>query len=297
MATTGLQGFETAPQLHQIINRDERVANNIGITYLDQYNDAQLAKYNNEYNYWLWQQQAEYNSPANQVARAKEAGLNPNVIAGNVSSGNLNSTPESRANFKSHIFENKMQGVNVGLNAFNSVLDAIKTGVQSVSGISGIPDDISSYRKMINSTMSEGREKMAVNRISQQLENIQKSYLLFGDYSPKLMDALGIHDNRLGVYSYPKYDKIGYIEDNLSKALKESMYGKGLLLELGRKGLTNEKIRSDIQNAFKQGSLFDVNRDYKEFESQMMQKQLDWYGANKIAPWILGGAGLISKFL
>lgn len=296
MSASTLPGTSTAPQLNLIANAEERIGKGIGLGYVDQYNDAELARYNNEYNYWLWQQQAEYNSPAQQVARAKEAGLNPNVIAGNVSSGNLTAMPESRANFKSHIFDNTMQAVNVGLNSFNSVLDAVKTGVNSVSQITNIPDDIKSYRQMLTQNMYESKEKTVADRIAKNLENIKNSHLLVGDDSQKLLDALGLWDNRLGVYAYPKYDKRAYIEDNLSKALKESVYGKSLLNNLANQELSNTKLRSDILNLGKQNSLLDVNKSYKNFESQMLEKQLQWYGANKIAPWILGAGSLISKF-
>lgn len=44
--------------------------------------------------YSLWKTQAEYNTPANQVKRYLEAGLNPNLIYGQVSSGNMSTTPD-----------------------------------------------------------------------------------------------------------------------------------------------------------------------------------------------------------
>lgn len=44
-----------------------------------------------EMKYWLMQQ--EYNSPANQVARLKEAGLNPNLFYSQGNTGNASSTP------------------------------------------------------------------------------------------------------------------------------------------------------------------------------------------------------------
>lgn len=44
----------------------------------------------------LWRMQAEYNTPANQVARLRAAGLNPNLIYGNGSTntGNMSSAPQ-----------------------------------------------------------------------------------------------------------------------------------------------------------------------------------------------------------
>jgi hypothetical protein len=49
---------------------------------------SKLAQYDNEYNYWMWQQQNAYNSPVNQVARYQEAGLSPALMYGQGSPGN-----------------------------------------------------------------------------------------------------------------------------------------------------------------------------------------------------------------
>lgn len=53
----------------------------------------------NEYNMQMWHMQNAYNTPAAQVARYREAGLNPNLIYGNGSSsaGNASSAPEMEA--------------------------------------------------------------------------------------------------------------------------------------------------------------------------------------------------------
>lgn len=41
----------------------------------------------------LWQMQQDYNSPANQVARLKDAGINPNLALSNISTGSASSAP------------------------------------------------------------------------------------------------------------------------------------------------------------------------------------------------------------
>lgn len=47
----------------------------------------------NEANLRLWRMQAEYNKPINQMARYKEAGLNPNLIYSQGNPGNMTSSP------------------------------------------------------------------------------------------------------------------------------------------------------------------------------------------------------------
>lgn len=51
-----------------------------------------LARYQNELQMQNWREMNEYNSPKNQMLRYQEAGLNPNLIYGNISSGNASST-------------------------------------------------------------------------------------------------------------------------------------------------------------------------------------------------------------
>lgn len=59
--------------------------------------NMELAKYQNEWNEYMWNKQNEYNTPKNQMARYLDAGLNPNLIygSGSASSGNSTSVPTS----------------------------------------------------------------------------------------------------------------------------------------------------------------------------------------------------------
>lgn len=57
--------------------------------------NMKLAKYQNEFNYRMWQENNAYNSPASQMSRFKEAGLNPNLMYGQGSPGNSPSPVQS----------------------------------------------------------------------------------------------------------------------------------------------------------------------------------------------------------
>lgn len=50
----------------------------------------------NEWNYQLWREQMAYNTPANQVARLRAAGLNPNLFYSQGDPGNASSSPTMR---------------------------------------------------------------------------------------------------------------------------------------------------------------------------------------------------------
>lgn len=79
-----------------IFNMFSSLANN-------SFNAAEAAKnrrwqehmYDKQYqdNVNLWQMQQDYNSPANQVARLKDAGINPNLALSNISTGSASSAP------------------------------------------------------------------------------------------------------------------------------------------------------------------------------------------------------------
>lgn len=62
--------------------------------YLNYKYNQRLAEQQNAYNIDMWKMQNEYNSPANQMRRYEEAGLNPALLAGQITPGNASSAPE-----------------------------------------------------------------------------------------------------------------------------------------------------------------------------------------------------------
>ena len=75
-----------------------------GASLLTNYMNNQFAasesKKANQFNYLMWNLANEYNSPKNQMARLKEAGLNPNLVYGNgsVVGNTTTSTPTYNKN-------------------------------------------------------------------------------------------------------------------------------------------------------------------------------------------------------
>ncbi|UPW40795.1 DNA pilot protein [Sigmofec virus UA08Rod_6800] len=57
----------------------------------------QAAKDTNDTNVDLWREQAAYNTPAKQVQRWRDAGLNPNLMYGQGTSGNITNLPQRKA--------------------------------------------------------------------------------------------------------------------------------------------------------------------------------------------------------
>lgn len=63
----------------------------------DDYTGKTAVEKQNEYNMEMWKLQNEYNTPANQMKRYLEAGLNPNLIYSQGNAGNASSAPEMTA--------------------------------------------------------------------------------------------------------------------------------------------------------------------------------------------------------
>lgn len=149
----------------------------------DTWNEYQMAKYNNEYNYWLLQQQQAYNDPAAQVERLRNAGLNPNFnsIEG---SGNTNySMAASTRGLSSNVGTLGNQQLGLMLNAFNSVISGISQGISSAKTLSGIPSDVRQARKDASAYFSALRGSAEWKSMSDQqkyyIDRMEASYLAY----------------------------------------------------------------------------------------------------------------------
>ena len=58
---------------------------NVGSGFLNNYFGKKVSKKEYQRAIELWNMQNEYNKPVNQMARLREAGLNPNLVAGSLS--------------------------------------------------------------------------------------------------------------------------------------------------------------------------------------------------------------------
>lgn len=78
-----------------------------------------------ERNKEMWLMQQEYNSPKNQMARYKAAGLNPHLMFGSITPGNAQSAPQYNAPDASIPFTNiGSQIANVGMNYVSTLQNA-----------------------------------------------------------------------------------------------------------------------------------------------------------------------------
>lgn len=91
-------------------------------SWLNAYMQLLKQKFDNDQQFKLWELNNEYNTPANQMARFKEAGLNPMLIYSQGTPGNSNSPAGySTANFQLSPSKDVQDKVNTAMNAFNIV--------------------------------------------------------------------------------------------------------------------------------------------------------------------------------
>ena len=102
-----------------------------GASLLTNYMNNQFAasesKKANQFNYLMWNLANEYNSPKNQMARLKEAGLNPNLVYGNgsVVGNTTTSTPTYN---KNSVMPYSDLALLTGMNAYQEYKNKEKTG-------------------------------------------------------------------------------------------------------------------------------------------------------------------------
>lgn len=163
--------LSSAPQLDIIQSKqDRRDAGISHFEYVDAANQARMAQYNNEYNYWLWLQQAKYNSPAEQRKRLEEAGLNPNFQS--VESGNLSSIPTSSGSITPSVGRNRAAMVANDIQAFNAVIRSISEGVSAYSNLANTPslDDLKGFRKNVAQFMGNRAGAAEMDKIIKSIE-------------------------------------------------------------------------------------------------------------------------------
>lgn len=271
----------SAPVPEVITSKQSRKAAGVGVPYADAYNQSQMAQYNNEYNYWLWQQQQEYNSPANQRKRLEAAGLNPNYQS--IDSGNVGSLPTSSGSMSPSISAGLRNDVQNRLGIANQVINSLAQGIKSTSELSGIPSDISTYRKLL-SFLAHGK----VNQ--QSLDNALKEI----DRSFQMYTKLGIDFG--GYYGTGEYTPEGGQVLQRSN-IPGSPLGRQSTLRNESMVLLNALREFDLSNIQPQEERL-IKYRVRQVSAQagISEKQLQWFDTLKGAELGLGILSLLKRF-
>lgn len=218
--------LSTAPQVsnYTVTNRSD--AKRAGISngwhvgsQMDAYNQAGMAQYNNDYNYWLLQQQLEWNSPVNQRKRLEEAGLNPNYnsIDG---TGNFGSLPASSGNMSPIFARDQQQTMANSINAVNSIFQNIGNTLDSLDKYSEMPrlGAMRAYKRALADVALNRANSSRLSLAEQALDVGLKQFLYGWDEETRSIssDSPYIRNYQLGMdYKQRQNDIL-----DLEKALK-----------------------------------------------------------------------------
>lgn len=264
----------------------------------DAQNQLNMAKYNNDYNYWLWKQQTEYNSPENQVARLKAAGLNPNFNsiegAGNASSpapssGKLNSNFLGAYQASISAKAQRLNEVNAVVSAFNDLVKNVGQGFDMVRTFSQTPSSISSYRDGLRDLLLWNRNKAGYEASIKSVQDRVLGLIAAGDGFNSIYG-----DNPL-----------------------ENPLVKGQLGTLGAQSLSEQIAQEKLDNLVKDGELKDVIKGLRKYElnelkplekkqleesvnnlmsrTQFIDTQNEFYGRIKVGGMLLPFAAMLLK--
>jgi signal recognition particle GTPase len=125
--------------------------------------EPKMAAYQNEYNYWLWQQQNKYNEPSAQMSRYSDAGLNPALMYDKGTSGNAETPAPGVAP--------KMDSINP-MSIISQYAD-VKTKLASAEKIQADADWINKWKGDVSEAQYENiKSKTSFNEA--QLEDLRK---------------------------------------------------------------------------------------------------------------------------
>lgn len=204
--------------------------------------NMKLAEYQFDRNLDMWHLQNEYNTPSNQLQRLKDAGLNPYIAYGQVSSGNASSAPSYTS--PSYDVSPIQIGDSLGqfMNIASGLVD-IQTKQQNLKYIQAQERYIQAkyWNEVINSAYYNSRASRAGLDVR-----------LFNDTYSQRVSQYDIKTNQMAAVAnrdWLLYDRLAWDRDNglwtLDKSLKSSLLNlrnnqggiQGEMLNLWRQGV------------------------------------------------------------
>lgn len=247
---------------------------------VDTANQAQLAQYNNEYNYWLWKQQAEYNSPKSQVSRLKEAGLNPNfnAIEG---TGNLTGMPQSQASLSPVMGSNGLQRAATAISLISSIFGNVKNLSSAFKNFAGTPSGVKQVRNMLRMSLQADTENKMEKRMAAQYANMITE-MLYGVERSSDSEGnpmIGLSEDSPFMRRYGAHTRSIEAQEAVAKVT-------AALKNYDLKNLAPEelkKLKAEISNI--------------TASTGLRENQMRWQNAQNGSALILGFLSTIAKFL
>lgn len=209
--------------------------------------NLQVAKYQHKKNMELLKYQQDYDSPASQMARYKAAGLNPNLIYSQGTSGNMNSAPQfpdiQPANYQ-----------------------------QAAQNIGNIPTQVlqqSNQLELMKSQTNLTDAKAQESSVKQDLMRSQQQLIAANPYLNK--DYVSAMVSTLEATAQIKLQEVAF--NPISKDLqnRKTLQDIENLEQKFRLGESDQKIKAQIIES-------------KDFQNALQKIQLDWLKNGDVTP-------------
>lgn len=271
--------------------------NNANIQMARETNKAneRLADKNNQFNYEMWALNNEYNSPSSQIARFKEAGLNPALIYGSSGNAGNSSSPVSGTVARA--------AMPAPLQRTTSIMEGL------AQGMSGILDVASKFRSLqrqgYDNTIAAVNANYADGLAAANLFNKQTTNRYLSDFLRSRNDIAAnnvfksMYDSWLARANY--FDKNDWVNNWMSKT-RQQQYNEAV----ARTKLYGKQSRSyddkhrlfEIQEPMFEAEALKLKHDFEFYDSDLyrgIDKGMNVLG--QLIDAIAGGVGIGGKFM
>lgn len=232
---------------------------------------AGTAAANRKFQKQMQQQQQAYDSPVAQLERYKEAGINPNLALGNVSSGSFGDTPSPLPDFGGVVG----QAANSTFQGVNSLMD-LKAKQQNLEYMQERINSLRLSNQYNSMSMGDRLRLVIANLLSaNQVNDLRKYDLDFAKwYNGLNIQRLTAEDSST-MFWYPLSSSIRKF---VSPRQLESEYS------LRYSDIRNDKVYQDYLNAISHGDILGAQLTGYNLGNSRQQIALDYEKATNM-PW------------
>lgn len=246
---------------------------NLGGMKLQHEYNKEMAAIQNQYNIDMWNMQNEYNSPTAQMARLKDAGLNPNLMYGMGNTGNASKAPEMVAPNAPNA-QQAMKDAAAALNPEQIISFAINTR-----------KGLAEAQKAEEDARKAGAEAEMVDALAQSM-NLSSNHQFYY-FNPETGKIELSPENEVFTTRFSNR----YRRDvNMTQAsLRNAM-------QMRNEYLKGANYSSQIDYRGKQGFYIDARTGLTKQEAERVGNVNDWFTYNEILKGVNAGAHLVGSF-
>lgn len=231
-----------------------------------------------------WQMQADYNSPAQQMARLKAAGLNPNLVYGNGADAQMGTAPRSSNYGQAQFRPAEFSG--------GSVIQAYQnTQIQQLQS-----DNIQALNDKIRADTLNSLASVDTKNFDLEMKQALKSLVIdtaeANLVGKRVATGVMLDKNQREVLKSQQDLQLGFAKLALMELQKDTEGNRTNLVLF--QGMTEQ---AKLQKIYKEMESLDITNKLKELERQLKQMDIDWNKAlsNPLLNNTIGG--LLRAFL